>query len=400
MKRESIRQCLNDHLSGLYVTEGRHRAMMNEIVRGGGKGKKKVSAAMALFAIFLITAATAAAAVLLHSFYESVIDMEIERGPFHTWSLEEKTELIDLLSENGWSFSEKDMGVLRNEHVANVKKERLATQMIVDRFGREDAVSHMDIIESVKGPMSTWSLEDKAWYSEYIRSQKTLLDSWRDVLPEENDLTREEAVEIAKEAILLAHTLRSDELENRIVNVSFFVNNAHEEPCWLISWQTDPYAASEYTVLLTRAGEIIEDEALEVYTPAHRASMMMQDEADAHPSQCPQGREERWSLEDKAKWLGADNGLPADGEITGEKAADIARRTLQEREIDTRKYEMSVWYKLYDAYAADDLLQNPHYVIYFTDDLDAPEEVYGVVIDPQTGKVQTVYTPDRHPGNG
>lgn len=399
MKHEGIKRCLDENLSGLCVTEGRHQGMMREITTGGGRAKRKISAAMVVFAALLLAAAAAAAAVLLHSVFERAIDMEMEHGPFYTWSLEEKAELIDLLSENGWSFSEKDMRELRNERAARAERERLATRMIVDKFGREDAVSHIDIIERVKGPMSTWSLEDKAWYGDYMRSKKTLLDSWRDVLPGENDLTREEAVEIARKAILEAHAIGRDELDRLLVNVSFFTNHDHEEPCWMISWQSDPYAASAYTVLLTRAGELMEDEALEVYTPAHRA-VMMRNEADGKDSRYPQGREEQWSLEDKAKWLGDENGLPAEGEIAGETAAEIARRALQEQGVDTQKYGMSVWYKLYDAYAADDFLQSPHYVVYFTDDFDAPRAVYGVVIDPQTGEVQAVYTPNSHPGNG
>lgn len=394
-----VKQCLDDNLSGLYVTEGRHRAMMREIVTGGGKGKRKISAAMVLFAALLIVAAAATAAAVLNSLLERTIDMEMEHGPLRTWSLEEKAELIDLLAENGWSFSEKDLDDLRSERIAASERERLATRMIVDMFGREDAVSHMDIIESVKGPMSTWSLEDKAWYSDYIRSKQARLDTWRDVLPGEGDLTREEAVDIAREAILEAHAIGRDALEGRIVNVSFFTNDGHDEPRWLISWQTDPYAASAYAVLLTRAGEIVEDEALEIDTPAHVADRMARDEADENPPY-PLGHEARWSLEDKAKWLGPEHGMPADGEIAEETAADIARRTLQNRGIDTRQYEMSVWYKLYDAYAADALVQSPHYVVYFTDDLDAPREVYSVIIDPQTGEALRVYAPNHHPGNG
>lgn len=402
MKRERIKQCLEENLSGLYMTEGQHRRMMNGIITEGKKVKKKLSAAIVLLAILLITATTATAAVLLNSLFEKTMDMEMEHGPFSTWSLDEKTELIGLLSENGWPFSEEELSRLQNEQIADSEKEQLATQMIVNLFGRADAISHMDIIESVKGPMSTWSLVDKAWYSDYIQSKKTLIDSWRDILPEENDLTREEAVKIAKEAILAAHPITDAELENRIVNVSFFVNQDHQEPCWLISWQTDPYAASAYTVLLTRTGEIIEDAALEVYTPAHMANRMMQEGMgeNAEDAQRPQGREEQWSLEDKVKWLSDENGIPADGEISEERAAEIACQTLKAQGIETNKYEMSVWYKLYDPYAADDSLQTPFYVVYFTDDLNAPKAVYSVVIDPKTGEIQRVYTPNNHPGNG
>lgn len=400
MNRRTVRQCLDENLSGLYVTEGKHRMMMHEITTGG-QMKKKISVAMVLLAILLIAAVTATAAILWNSLFEKTIDMEVEHGPLYTWSLEEKLELIDLLSENGWSFSAEDISNLHDEQIADAEKEQLADQMIVNMFGREDAISHVDIIESVKGPMSTWSLEDKAWYSDYIQSKMTLIDSWRDVLPDESDMTREEAVEIAKEAILSAQAIKRDELENRIVNVSFFTNQDHEEPCWMISWQTSPYgvSGSEYTVLMTRTGEIIEDTALEVYTPAHMAEMMAENE-NKMASALPQSREEQWSLEKKARLLGNDNGLPAADEISEETAVAVAKQALEDQGVDVQKYEISVWYKLYDYYAVDDSKQNPYYVVYFTDNFDAPKEVYGIIIDPKTGDIQKVYTPNDSSGNG
>lgn len=61
---------------------------------------------------------------------------------------------------------------------------------------------------------------------------------------------------------------------------------------------------------------------------------------------------------------------------------------------------MSVWYKLYDYYAADDSAEMPFYVIYFTDDLDAPTKVFSVRIDAATGEILITYTPETMPQNG
>lgn len=401
MNRERIRQCLDENLSGLYVTEGRHRMMMNEITAGGRPVRKKRSAALVLLAVLLIAAGTATAAALSGALLEKAIDMDVERGPLSTWSLDEKLEWIDLLSENGWSFPVEELSALHDEQLPEDEKEQRASQLIVSTFGREDAVSHVDIMERLKGPMSTWSLEDKAWYSDTIQSKVTLLDSWRDVLPEESDMTREEAVERARGAILSARMVTQDALENRIVNVSFFTNQDHEEPCWMVSWQTDPYGTSgpEYTVLMTRTGEVIEDAALGVYTPVHVAEMMAEDEIGTAPL-LPQSREEQWSLAEKAQWLGDDNGLPADDEISEETAIALARQALQAQGVDVQQYAVSVWYKLYDPYAADDSLQYPAYVVYFSDHADAPRTVYGIIIDPQTGDIQRFYTPSDSLGNG
>lgn len=123
MNRKTVRQCLDENLSGLYVTERKHRMMMNDIMTGVKQMKKKISVATVLLAILLITAVTATAAALLNSLFAKTIDMEVEHGPLYTWSLEEKLELIDLLSVNGWSFSAEDIGNLHDEQITEAEKE-------------------------------------------------------------------------------------------------------------------------------------------------------------------------------------------------------------------------------------------------------------------------------------
>lgn len=92
-------------------------------------------------------------------------------------------------------------------------------------------------------------------------------------------------------------------------------------------------------------------------------------------------------MEDKAKWLGADNGLPGADDITEAQAIAIAQKRLHDIGYDLPDYEISVWYKLYDDYAADDSLQEPFYAVYFTNDLDAPAEVFSVIIDADSSEV-------------
>ena len=74
-------------------------------------------------------------------------------------------------------------------------------------------MSHMDFIEHVKGPMTSWSLEDKAWYDNYMRSHGLLRDSWHDVLPDESDISREQIIEIAKNRIIAAYKLEENALD-------------------------------------------------------------------------------------------------------------------------------------------------------------------------------------------
>lgn len=402
----SIYQEINAELSFLDNRPSLYYKIMPQIK---GLGRRRVTVRkplivpVFLFAILLMSSVAFAASILLNSLFEKAIDMETEKGSFYTWEIDEKIMLIDLLWESGWSFAESDVALLHDEQFPSKSKEDLVDQLINEGFGRVDAFSHIDIIEKVKGPMSTWSLEDKAWYSNYIRTKKTLIDSWQDVLPDEGDLSRDTAIAIAKAAILEAHPITEEELDGRIINVNFFINDKHPEPRWLVSWLTDPYGSSEYVVLMTRSGEIIEDVDLGIHTPEHMAQLMKQPPEDALPPESvyPTGRREQWSIVDKAMWLGTDNGIPSAHDISEEEAIKIAQQTVYDNGYDLDDYEICVWYKLYDYYnTSDDALQEPYYVVYFIDNFDAPMNSYAIFIDPQTGVVFRIVTPNDSGNNG
>lgn len=402
----SIYQEINAELSFLDSRPSLYYKIMPQIK---GLAKRRVTVRKSLivpvflFTILLMSSVAFAASILLNSLFEKAIDMETEKGSFYTWEIDEKIMLIDLLLESGWSFAESDVALLHDEQFPSKSKEDLVDQLINEGFGRVDAFSHIDIIEKVKGPKSTWSLEDKAWYSNYIRTKRPPIDSWQDVLPDEGDLSRATAIAIAKAAILEAHPITEEELDGKIINVNFFINDKHPEPRWLISWLTDPYGSSEYVVLMTRSGEIIEDADLGIHTPEHMAQLMKQPPEDALPPESvyPTGRREQWSIVDKAMWLGTDNGIPSAHDISEEEAIKIAQQTVYDNGYDLDDYEICVWYKLYDYYnTSDDALQEPYYVVYFIDNFDAPMNSYAIFIDPQTGVVFRIVTPNASGNNG
>lgn len=93
-------------------------------------------------------------------------------------------------------------------------------------------------------------------------------------------------------------------------------------------------------------------------------------------------------------------GEAEDDEISEETVIAIAKQALQEQGVDVHQYAFSVWYRLNDSYAVDDSLQFPAYVIYLTDHADAPQTVYGIIIDPKTGDIQRFYTLTDSRGNG
>ena len=386
MKDARIRQALDANLSGVSVPQRLHDDILDAI-KGGKTMKRKLSVGLALALMLVMLCVTAVAATILNRVFEQVIDMEVVNGPIGLWSFDEKLRLVTLLSENGWDFPDDKLALLNGGDLQQDEKEMILSALITDALGREDAVSHMDIIEQVKGPMSMWSLEDKAWYTAYIRSRIDVLDTWQDILPEEGDLTPEQATRIAEDALLSAFDVTERELDSMIVSVSYFINGDNSEPRWKIDFLDDPYGSAVYALLLTRSGEVTEDERLEIYTPEHEAARR---NAASVPTtiellEAAMGPSSFWSLEDTAAWLGDDNGLPSANEISEAQAVRIAQETLLDLGADPAAYAMSVWYKRFDPY--DSTAQGPFYAVYFIDDPDAPYDSYCVMIDPGSGEV-------------
>lgn len=389
MKETMIRESLDASLSGVFVTEQRHRDMLNSIT-GGQSVKRKMTVGLVLVLALLTLSVTAVAAAIMNRVFEQVIDMEVEHGPFITWGHEERFRLLKLLDENGWAFPEDE---LRQAYRASDPEEQaaLVTRLITDAFGREDALSHFSVIERVKGPMTTWSLEDKAWYTDYIRSRINVLDTWRDVLPEEGDLSREDAVRIARETILSAFNLEESALDGMIADVSFFTTEGHDAPRWKIDFQSNPYANAEYTVLLTREGEVTEDASLEIDTPEHEA------EKRETVSTAPIDHAKTWSLEKKAAFYGSENGVPTAQDISEEQALLTAMEAMTGMGLNPTQYTPDMWYKRYDPDA--DARQKPFYCIYFVDNPDAPCDVWCVFIDAHDGTVlETVHASENSNG--
>lgn len=124
--------------------------------------------------------------------------------------------------------------------------------------------------------------------------------------------------------------------------------------------------------------------------------------AKAREAELPQGISDQWSLADKARFLGGSNGVPGIDDITEEEALNIALNRFADLGYDLGSYDVSVWYKLYDYFAAPTMPSpdemNPFYVIFFSDDLAAPTKVFSIIIDADTGDIISEGAPA--PSNG
>lgn len=400
MTEQELRRALRS-LSDELSAESRRAVLQKIRKKERPVVKNKLSVAIIATIVLMLLSTVALAVTLSREYFEDVAKLQFESGYYMDWDLKEKKAMVAILQEYGF-ISEHEAAEMDNESAIDAY---MIARYGVEGSDRIDTIGLYSILETELGLMQTWSLEQRAWYSDMMMRTGLLKRGGEEGIfgvPEEQDIQPDEAVAIAKSAIIKAFNLPENALDGHRIDLSFETDSNDWERknlFYIINFWGEEY----YWCNVTRNGQII-DSTMDKYSlsPAEQVERKRKQAQDAAAlaSAHPEGRYEKWSLPDKAKWLGADNGIPRVDDITETEAVAIATRRLHDIGYDLPEHEVSVWYKVQDYYGADDSLQKPCYVVYFIDDLEAPREVFSVTIDAASGEILQTYTPDRSPSNG
>ena len=420
------------------------------------KVKRKLSLGLilAIILVILLTGTALALTVGGWGHIEQAMDIatEYEPGEYGAWSLDAKIRLIDAMREDGMEIADADWQSLHGAALTEQEKHALADQILTGYYGEEEYLYYYTIAVTEWGEPQTWDLKQRHWFFKTLR-EKGLYgdDSWIDLLPEEGDLTQQEAEAIAKRAVAEAFGLSGEEMAHLHGDVSFFITDEYDIPRWQICLYRDENVwATQYTVLLTRDGQVTEDpRGLGVWTPAHEKQRREEADKKAESSQtvweqtararldageavyynpaggtfyhflqdCPLVEAENLpltALEPESEefsrlspcpacvkhdllWPMRDRISPFPNEEPGadwigeEKALEIAVHAMQEKDIDVNGlYPVVCWT------AADRWNERAEYVVYFAavSFLDAGDAQilfqYSVEIDPVTGEVVSI----------
>ena len=397
MTELELRQALTRSLSSELPVQTR-RAVLRKIgekERFVVKNKLRFSLIIAIVLTLLSTVALAV--TLSREYFEEVARLQFESGWYEDWGIEEKLLMVDILEE---------YGLVSKEEADRMTDEETIDAFMIARYGvegsdRMDTIGLYSILEKELGLVGTWSLEQRAWYSDMLMRVGLLKRGGEEGIfgvPEEEDVQPEEAVAIAKAAIIEAFGLAENALDNYELFLSFETDSndwERENLYYIIAFRGEGYD-DFYWCNITRDG-LIMDSTMDEHSrsPAEQAEQkhIANQEATAPEAARPEGHYEQWSLADKARWLGADNGIPGEGDLSEAEAVAIAQRRLHDIGYDLSDYEISVWYKLYGYYTAEELPSEPFYVVYFVNDLEAPTSVFSIVIDAGSGNILQEYAP-------
>ena len=209
-----IRRVMDACLPGLENRPDFERDVLRQ-VRGEIKVKKKLSVGFVLVIVLVLAAVTALAAMTLNAYYEKAIEKEGESGRIQDWSTADKITLVDWMVEAGIQLDAEQVEMLHSNTLTDTEKENLVSKIINGYYPSRDGIlTTIDIIAKDKGPIGTWSLEDKAWYSEMQVKYNNGVTNTRNILPAENDLAEEQAISIAFEYYQREYGLSEEYLQS------------------------------------------------------------------------------------------------------------------------------------------------------------------------------------------
>ena len=249
--------------------------------------RRKPAAVLVAAAVLVLLAATALAIAALSGFFTEATALPLNSSYMENWSLGEKEAVAALLvqydlPEDGaaWEDALQESGAKRREAALDAL---FIEHYAVTSGGRRNISLH-SIMQQELGELDPeWSLEQKAAYSA-LESEFELGGADEDVnlLPGGDDIPREEAVQIAKDAIQAAFGFTDEQMENAALwELSFLVHRSelgvkppYYSVCLAICDEANVWKA-EYAAI-SGAGEVLTsaDGYLGVESPQEAAAAL------------------------------------------------------------------------------------------------------------------------------
>lgn len=249
--------------------------------------RRKPAAVLIAAAVLALLAATALAIAALSGFFTEATALPLNSSYMENWSLGEKEAVAALLVQYdlpedraAWEDALQESSARRREAALDAL---FIEHYAVTSGGRRNISLH-SIMQQELGELDPeWSLEQKAAYSA-LESEFELGGADEDVnlLPGEDDIPREEAVKIAKDAIQAAFGFTDEQMENAVLwELSFLVHRSelgvkppYYSVCLAICDEANVWEA-EYAAI-SGAGEVLTsaDGYLGVESPQEAAAAL------------------------------------------------------------------------------------------------------------------------------
>lgn len=212
-----VRREIDGELAFLNARPSLHDSIMKKI-KGEKVMKKKLSVGLVFALVIMMVSVAALAWSLSRQYFQDVAQLQFDSGYYDDWGWAEKQAMVEILQKHD---------LITQEQAQSMTTEEAVDAYMIERYGingRSDVIGLWAIVEKELGPISTWTLEQKAWYSDMLIEIGLLTQNNDDsicALPEKNDMQPDEAVALAKKAIIEAYGLEENALESYQLDISF-----------------------------------------------------------------------------------------------------------------------------------------------------------------------------------
>ena len=255
-----IKQAIDSNLSAVHVSQ-RHVNKIIDNITEGKKVKKKLSVAFVLMLVLSLAIVTALAVTTLTDYFSGYAKLGGDYGLYSSeWPTSAKVELVQLMLDSAMNIDQEKAEELLNAELSEEEQEALADEILGDHFGQYTDL--LTLMENQWNEVFTWTYEQKALYTSLMEQYDLSLGEWgndlpRYLLPEESDVQLDEAIPIAKAAILAAYDVAGEELKDDEMNVGFVQSEEYgEEPVWVIEFRYQGSHGNLYTAIVTRNGTV------------------------------------------------------------------------------------------------------------------------------------------------
>lgn len=259
------------------------RAMINTLParreRRRARTKPRYAVAFALLMVALLCATALAAYVVNRGFFSDVAELNQIAGAYDDWTLAEKESIVRSMKEHGvlqdaapWDAALKIL--------SEKKREKALDELFSQRYGihgRTDVITAAGIVEAELGLYDPeWTLEKKAAYTQLMLELDLLgYDTNIDLLPDEDDIPQQQAMEIAKKAVQEAYGYDDATMDSYDIWTSFLLRRSEmgvRDPYYMLEFVGPEL--SYHVVYVSGDGKVLssEDGYLYITSPAENAS--------------------------------------------------------------------------------------------------------------------------------
>ena len=251
--------------------------------KGNVKVKRKFSVGLIVVFVLLITMATATAATLVWKQYvETYAQQEAEKGKYNEWPEQDRIALVQSLIDMGYLDNAADKV---HEFASTMNdEERLAyaDELVLTLIGQDDIreINIYSLTYAILGYEDFWTPEERIWW----QGIQNIISPWHQnytmILPDDSVISEQEAMAIAKDAILRAYELPEDALEQAWPVADLYITD--ERPAfkrWYVRYilyrnndYEDHFEEMVYTVVVDFEGNVIGDEDRDILSVYDRGA--------------------------------------------------------------------------------------------------------------------------------